>query len=118
VNVFYPQVILVKLRMRRLAKTRYDFEAPFDKAVITDRATDVTGITHPFVDTWNLRYLGMSRETRAKKLVTVTRRFADYRTDKENIRFRRAVDEAVQEYQCDESDLRFPHLQYPDEIDW
>jgi len=161
VNVFYPQVILVtmalndlvKLRMRRLAKTRYDFEVPFDKTVITDRtiavirlfqsglmsaigevltkasltrwlnivydrATDVTGITHPFIDTWNLRYLAMSRETRVKKLLTVTRRFAAYRTDKENIEFRRAVDQAVVEYRCDESDLRFPHLQYPDEIEW
>jgi len=60
----------------------------------------------------------MSRETRVKKLLTVTRRFAAYRTDKENIEFRRAVDQAVVEYRCDESDLRFPHLQYPDEIEW
>lgn len=63
---------------------------------------------------------GMIQVTNTPALtgVTITRRFADYRTYTENIKFRRAVDRAVREYHCDESDLRFPHLQYPDEIDW
>ena len=160
-NVLYPEVILVtmalndlvKHRMLRLAKTRYGFEAPLDKAVVNDRAisvirlfqsvfveaiskvltkasftrwrnivhdriTDVVTITHPFVDTWNLRYLDMDREERPKKLLTITKRFAEHLYDKENRAYRRAIDEAVKEYGCAETDLRFEGLQYPQEIDW
>lgn len=160
-NVLYPEVILVTMalndliqfRMNRLAKSRYGFEAPLDKAVVNDRAivvarlfqsafveaigqvlpkqsfsrwrnivhdrtTDVVSITHPFVDSWNLRYLEMDRETRAKKLVTITKRFAEHLFDREDREYRRAIDEAVREYGCAEGDLRFDGLEYPEEIDW
>lgn len=160
-NILYPEAILVtmalndlvKRRMHRLAKTRYDFEAPMHKAVINDRTiavirlfqsavvgaigevlstpsltrwrnivhdriTDVIGITHPFVDTWNLRYLDMNREARAKKLVTITKRFSEYHYDPENMAYRRAIDQAVEEQGLDENNLRFHGLEYPEEIEW
>ncbi len=160
-NVLYPEAILVtmalndlvKLRMSRLARSRYGFEAPLDRAVVTDRSiavirlfqtaftgavaevltkqsftrwlnivhdrmTDVVSITHPFVDAWNLRYLDMSRETRAKKLVTITKRFAEHLYDPENREYRRAMDAAVREHGWDESDIRFEGLEYPEEVEW
>jgi|GEM_PF-222735 len=160
-NILYPEAILVmmalndlvKHRMHRLARSRYDFEAPLHKNVINDRTiavirlfqsafadaigdvlskqsltrwrnivhdriTDVIGITHPFVDTWNLRYLDMNREARAKKLVTITKRFSEYRYDAENMGYRRAIDRAVEEKGWDENNLRFDGLEYPEEIEW
>ncbi len=160
-NVLYPEAILVTMalndlvtfRMHRLAKSRYGFEAPLDKAVVNDRAitvvrlfqsafqeaigevlskpsltrwrnivhdrtTDVVSITHPFVDTWNLRYLEMNREARSKKLVTITKRFAEHLFDRENLEYRHAIDEAIEEHGWDESGLRFEGLEYPEEIEW
>jgi hypothetical protein len=160
-NVLYPEIILVmmalndlaKLRISKLVKSRYKFEAPFDKAVVWDqtisiirvfqsaflkaitdaltkaslarwqnivnnRVMEVQGITHPFADSWNIRYLKMERETRAKKLVTITKRFAEYYHDPEDQGYRRAIDDAVTEQGCDESDMTFEGLNYPDEIEW
>lgn len=160
-NVLYPEAVLVtmalndlvKLRMSRLARSRYGFEAPLDKAVLSDRTiavirlyqaaftaavaevlkkqsftrwlnivhdrtTSVVFITHPFVDAWNLRYLAMNRETRAKKLVTITKRFAEHLYDPENREYRRAIDAAVREHGWEESDLRFEGLEYPEEVEW
>ena len=86
--------------------------------IVHDRGTDVAGITHPFVETWNLRYLDMDRDQRAKKLGTITKRFAEHLWDEEDRRFRREIDRAVQEYQCAEGDLRTTGLEYPEVIEW
>ena len=66
----------------------------------------------------NLRYLEMSREARAKKLVTITRRLAEHHLDRENLQYRHAIDEAIEEHGWDESNLRFEGLGYPAEIQW
>jgi hypothetical protein len=86
--------------------------------IVYDRITEVVSITHPFVDAWNLRYLGMNREARAKKLVTITKRFAEHRSDRENLEYRHAIDEAVEERGWTERDIRFDGLEYPAEIEW
>lgn len=160
-NILYPESILMNMamnelvmhRMLKLAKSRYEYDAPTDQAVTADRAiavirlfqsccsdaigevlskpsltrwrnivydrlTDVAQIAHPFVDSWNLRYLKMDRETRAKKLGTITKRLAEYRYDSENMEYRRAIDEFVEEHGCAESDVRFDGLDYPEQIEW
>jgi hypothetical protein len=86
--------------------------------IVHNRRTDVATITHPFVETWNLRYLDMNRDQRAKKLNTITKRFAEHLWDKEDRKYRRAIDQAMQEYQCAEGDLRTTGLDYPEEIEW
>jgi hypothetical protein len=86
--------------------------------IVHDRHMSVHRITHPFVDTWNLRYLDMAPGTRAKKLLTVTKRFAEHETDPEDLSYRRAIDDAMQEYGWAEEDIRFSGLDYPEEIEW
>jgi hypothetical protein len=160
-NVLYPEMILVmmtlndlvKLRMDKLAKSRYKFDAPFDKAVVWDRTIatirmfqsafqdaiadamtkasfarwqnlvnnrvlDVRNITHPFVDSWNIRYLKMDKETRAKKLGTITKRFIEHHHDPDEQEYRRAIDRYITEHGCSEADVYFEGLDYPEEIEW
>lgn len=160
-NVLYPEMILlmmalnelVQLRIAKLVKSKYRYDAVYDKKVIwdqtisvvrmlqsafqkaisdvlspssysrwlnlvTDRYIDIARITDPFIDTHNIRYIGMSREERAKKLLTITRRFVEYKHDPENNHFREAIDEAVKERGWEESNLRFQGLEYPKVIEW
>lgn len=86
--------------------------------IVHDRRVSVHRITHPFVETWNLRYLDMTRETRAKKLLTVTKRFAEHETDREDRSYRRAIDDAIQRYGWSEEDIQFDGLDYPEDIKW
>lgn len=86
--------------------------------VVNKRVMEVRGIALPFIDYWNIEYLKMKPETRASKLGTITKRFAEYYNDPIDQRFRRSIDEAVLEYQCAESDLRPEGLEYPDDFEW
>lgn len=160
-NVLYPEIILVmmalndlvKLRISQLVKSKYKFDAAFDRAVVwdrtistirmfqsafleaisevlskaslgrwqnlvNDRIMEVRNITHPFVDSWNIRYLNMTKDMRAKKILTVTKRFTEYFRDPENLGYRDAIDEAVRDRGWAESDVRFEGLDYPDKIEW
>ena len=160
-NVLYPEIVLVmmalndlvKFRMSKLVKSRYDFDAPFDKAVIWDktisvirvfqsafldaistvltksslsrwqnlvncRYTEVRGITNPFVDSWNIKYLKMNKELRAKKLVTITKRFTEYFNDPDDRGYRMAIGKFTEEHHCAESDIHFNGLDYPEQVDW
>lgn len=78
----------------------------------------VSGITNPFVDAWNIRYLAMKPEERNKKLLTITKRFAEYYSDPEDRAYRDAIHEGMKEHDCAETDLRFPGLEYPGVIEW
>ena len=141
------------LASAKLARTRYSFEALWDKAVVWDRSiatirgfqaaflgaisevlakpalsrwmnlvhhptTSVVDITNPFVDTWNLRYIEMNRETRAKNLGIITKRFVEHRLDPEDQEYRYAINRAVLQHECAEGDVRFDGLDYPEEIEW
>ncbi len=160
-NILYPEMILnmmalnelIQLRISQLVKSKYQFDAAFDKKVVWDKSIavirmlqaafqeavedvlsgpsfsrwqnlihnkyiDIYRITGPFIDSWNLKYLKMSREERSKKILTVTKRFAEYRQDSENARYRRAIDQAMAEHGCAEEDLRFNGMDYPEEIEW
>lgn len=86
--------------------------------LIHNRYIDIYRITGPFIDSWNLKYLKMNKEERAKKILTVTKRFAEYREDPENAGYRRAINQAMEEHHCAESDLHFNGLDYPEEIEW
>jgi hypothetical protein len=50
--------------------------------------------------------------------VTITKRFAEHLFDREDRGYRRAIEEAIEEYQCAEQDLHFNGLEYPEEIEW
>ncbi len=160
-NVLYPEMIamtialneLIQLRMSKLVKEKYKFDAHLDKSVIWDKSTaiirtfqaafqdtvaevlspssftrwknlvidkyiDIHEITAPFLDSWNLKYLGMTREEREKKLLTVTKRLVEYKRDKEDQGFRSAIDEMMLSSGCEESDIGFDGLEYPEEIEW
>ncbi|MBN2861323.1 MAG: hypothetical protein JXK93_13740 [Sphaerochaetaceae bacterium] len=80
--------------------------------------SDIVTIPGVFIDTWNIRYLRMNREQRAKKLLTVTKRFAEHAWDDEARAFRAAVDSAKEEYGCAEGDLRWKDISYPEDIEW
>ncbi len=86
--------------------------------VVHNRIVGVKGITLPFIDYWNIKYLNMRPDLRAAKLGTITKRFAEYYDDPVNQGYRQAIDDAMREYQCAESDLRTPELEYPEEIEW
>jgi len=160
-NILYPEMILnmialnelIQLRISRLVKSKYQYDAAFDKRVAWDKTIavirllqsafqeavsevltkpsfsrwqnlihnkyiDIYRITGPFVDSWNIKYLEMTREERSKKILTVTKRLVEYRRDPENAAYRSAIDQAMYEHGCSEEDLRFDGLDYPEEIDW
>ncbi len=109
------------------------FQSEFQKAVsdalsnasfarwqnlVNKRFIEIRSITSPFIDTWNLQYLDMTKETRLKKLLTVTKRFAEHYRDPENLGYRKSIDEALEIHGVSESDLRFEGLDFPETIDW
>lgn len=42
----------------------------------------------------------------------------EYPRDPDQQRYSRMISDAVNEYECDETDLAFPGIEYPEEIIW
>jgi len=160
-NYLYPEMIiimialneLIRLRTAKLVKSKYRYDAAYDKRVIWDETIavirsfqaafqkalsevlspaahsrwlnmvtnpyiDIARITSPFIDLHNIQYIEMTREQRAKKLLTITKRLCEYQNDPENWAYRRAIDAAVLEHGWPESDIHFEGLDYPEDFAW
>ncbi len=80
--------------------------------------SDFVSIASAYIDTWNLRYLNMSKEQRVKKLLTITKRLVEHAYVDEALDLREETDRAMDEYGCAEEDLRMAGMNYPEEIEW
>jgi hypothetical protein len=86
--------------------------------LVNDKHIGIYNITNPFVSSWNLKYIEMSKEERQKKLVTVTKHLVEFYKDTENQNYRTAIDDAIRDRGWYEPDIRFEGLEYPEEIEW
>ena len=161
VNILYPEIIvsllaldeLIKLRMIKLSKSKYIYDAPLHKDIIWDGTIitlrmfqsvvqgavsqvltpssftrwrnlihksyiQIHRITNPFVDVQTIAYLKLDREQRSKKLLTMTKRLVEFEGDPENWKYRQAIDDFMEEHHCEEEDIRFEGIEYPERIEW
>jgi hypothetical protein len=91
--------------------------ARFRKQVLTNYH-GIHRIKDPFVDEQNIDWLKLSRESRVKKINSVTKRLAEFLFEPKHQMYAEQLARGAKEHQCDESDLRFPHLEYPEVVRW
>ncbi|AHC14928.1 hypothetical protein L21SP2_1535 [Salinispira pacifica] len=88
------------------------------KNLVHRKNIDIHRMKSPLIDNHNISWLEMDREQREKKLLTLTKRMVEYSRDPDQERYSRIISDAVEEYDCDETDLAFPGIEYPEEINW
>lgn len=86
--------------------------------VMNNDYLSLSGINHHFIDLMNIEYLKWNRETRLKKLFTISKRLVEFRFDEDHENIVESVRLGAIKLGCEESMVSLKGFDYPQEIVW
>lgn len=86
--------------------------------VMNNEYLSINDINHHYIDLHNIKYLKLDRETRLKKLSSISKKLVEFRFDREHEEIMFSIREGALELGCDESEVVLKGFEYPEKIQW